>query len=67
MVTVRGGTVKRLADTPRSYIVEGLSGQEYCRNHKHLRKAPTQLSTATSVNDDDVDVTEQPLDQPIVQ
>ena len=34
------GTVKRLAGTPRSYIVEGPGGREYRQNCRHLRKAP---------------------------
>jgi len=32
------GIVVQKASTPRSYIVRRLNGQEYCRNHKYLRK-----------------------------
>ena len=44
-------TVVRQADTPCSYIVKGLNGQELCRNHKHLRKVNGPPLTTTDVED----------------
>ena len=44
-------TVVRQADTPRSYIVKGLNGQEYRRNRKHLRKVNGPPLTTIDVED----------------
>ena len=60
------GTVKRLAGTPRSYIVEGPGGREYQRNRRHLRKAP-QFPITSGVDDDNDDTTTQPAEQETVE
>ena len=60
------GTVKRLADTPRSYIVRTPDGQEYHRNCRHLRKAPSQPAAAIDT-DDNNNVTTQPVEQAVVE
>ena len=62
------GTVKRLADTPRSFILRTPGGQEYRRNRRHFRKAPLASQPAAAIDsDDDNNFTTQPVEQAVVQ
>ena len=56
------GTVKRLAGTPRSYVVEVPGDREYRRNRRHLKKVCLQLTTSTSV-----DVPTFPAEQDMIE
>jgi len=47
------GTVVRKANTPRSYVVRGLNGQEYRRNRKHLRKVNEPSPVPVDIDDID--------------
>ena len=60
------GTVKRLADTSRSYIVKVSGGQEYRRNCRYLRKGPSQPA-ASVYTDDDKNIVMQPAEQSAVE
>ena len=57
-------TVVRQADTPRSYIVKGLNGQEYHRNRKHLRKVNGPPLTTIDVEDTEPAPQPPPVEQP---
>ena len=57
-------TVVRQADTPRSYIVKGLNGQEYRRNRKHLRKVNGLPLTTIDVEDTEPAPQLPPVEQP---
>ena len=61
------GTVKRLAGTPRLYVVEGPGGREYRRNRRHLKKVCPQLTTSTSVDDEDDGVPTCPVEQDTIE
>ena len=60
------GTVKGLADTPRSYIVRVPGGQELRRNRRHLRKGSLQPAASVHTDDDD-DIAMQPAERSVVE
>ena len=53
------GKVVKLADTPRSYIVRGPSGQEYRCNHRHLKKVDKTIVTSSADDEDESGPAEQ--------
>ena len=42
-------------------------GQEYRRNRRHLRKAPSQPAAAVDTEDDDNNIITQPVEQAVVE